>query len=83
MYRKFFVYLDDGKSVYRIAVAASCEESAALFCAGNGEVIAVKDVTDQYPIDAGRVFDALKDGGFGQDETDFICRLLTEFGVAD
>lgn len=46
MYRKYFVYLDDGKRVYKVAVPAEDVESAIAYCTGNGEVIAAKDVTD-------------------------------------
>ena len=82
-YRKFFVYLDDGHSVYRIAVAAACEESARAWCAGNGEIVAVKDVTEDFPISVDKVSRALKAEEFGQVEIDIITRLLTEFDVAE
>jgi len=82
MYRKFFVYLDDGKDFYKIAVAADCQRSAAAMCEGNGDVIAVVDVTDDFPISAERVRNALKAAGFQKFEMDFICRVLTEFDIA-
>lgn len=83
MYRKYMVYLDDGRNVFKVAVAAICEEAAMAFVAGNGEVIAVKDVTEEYPIDNSKVMDALIAGGFGEYERDFICRALAEFGIAE
>ena len=87
MYHKFFVYLEDGDrdgaNVFKIAIAAPSEEAARRFCDGNGDVVAVKDVTDEYPIDASRVFSALEAAGFSLYERDFICRTLTQLGVAD
>lgn len=83
MYRKYMVYLDDGEGVYKVAIAAICEESAALSCKGNGEVVAVKDVTDEYPIVCDKVAEALDKSGFGQIEIDYICRALREFGIAE
>ena len=82
-FKKFIVYLDDGCSVYKIAIAAPDEKTAAAYCEGNGEVIAVKDVTADYPIDANRVAKALMDAGFSGNEKDFIVRLCTEFGVCE
>ena len=83
MYRKYMVYLDDGQGVYKVAIAAVCEETAAGFCKGNGEVIAIKDVTEDYPIDADKVSMALDNAGFGKFEIDYICRALREFGIAE
>lgn len=45
MYNKYFVYVDDGRDVLKIAVPAISEEAAKAGCAGIGDVIAVKDVT--------------------------------------
>lgn len=83
MYRKYMVYLDDGEGVYKVAIAAICEESAALSCKGNGEVIAIKDVTEDYPINADKVSKALENAGFGSFEIDYICRALRELGIAE
>ena len=29
MYRKYFVYIDDGKDVYKVAIAAACVGTGA------------------------------------------------------
>ena len=83
MYQKYLVYLDDGKNVYKIAIAAVCEDSARIKCSGNGEIIAIKDVTKDNPIYIDKVAKALKDAEFGENEIDWICRTLTEFGIAE
>lgn len=82
MYEKFFVYIDDGTSVFRVAIAAISEESAKAQCAGNGEIVAVRNVTEDYPISLDKVRSALKTAGFGEPEMDFICRSLAEFEIA-
>ena len=83
MYEKYFVYVDDGHDVYKLAIAAVSEDAARAWCAGTGEVIAVKNVTKEYPISADKVSDALRKAEFGQPEIDWIVRLLREFEVAE
>lgn len=85
MYRKYFVYLclDDGKNTYRVAIPAENEDKARDYCAGNGEVIAIKDVTEDYPIDVSKVRNALDNAGFGESEIDWICRTLQEFKIVE
>lgn len=82
--RKFFVYLDDGsEDVMKIAIPAKGEKDAREYVRGNGEVIAVKDVTDRYPISLECVAKALINAGFGQTETDLITRTLQINDIAD
>lgn len=83
MYRKYFVYIDDGRDVFKVAVAAISEESAKAYCIGNGEIIAVRDVTDDYPISADKVREALRKACFGKSEQDFIVRTLQEFAITE
>lgn len=82
--RKFFVYLDDGsENVMKVAIPAKNEKDAREYVSGNGEVIAVKDVTDRYPISLEYVAKALINAGFGQTETDLITRTLQINDIAD
>ena len=74
--KKYFVYLDDGKDAYRIAVPANNEKEAKDFCEGNGEVVGIKDVTEKYPISKDKVAEALFSNGFGDIEVDLITRAL-------
>ena len=83
MYRKYFVYLDDGRDVFKVAIPAISEEAAKAWCAGNGEIIAVRDVTEKYPISSDEVRDALSEACFGEFEQDFIIRALTEFEIIE
>ena len=81
--RKFMVYLDDGRDVYKIAVPAENENDAKEYCRGNGEVIAVKDVTEEYPIDEDKVATALRTSGFGDIEVKLITRALHMCGITE
>lgn len=81
--KKYFVYLDDGKSTFRVAVPAKNERDARRYVDGNGEVVAVKDITKDYPISAQKVADALASAGFGMTERDLVVRAITISGIAD
>jgi hypothetical protein len=80
--KKYFVYLDDGRDVYKIATPAENIADAKQFVNGNGDVVAIKDVTDDYPISITKVYDALEAAHFGQAEMDFICRALERCTIA-
>lgn len=81
--KKYMVYLDDGQDVFKCAIPAKDEQSAREYVKGNGEVIAVKDVTSDYPISAEKVGEALKKSGFGEYEMDLVTRALQQIGICD
>lgn len=82
--RKYLVYLDDGDYIYKVAVPATSEEFARDFCNGNGEVIAVKDVTEECLIDNDKVREVLtKSHKFDENRVDYICRTLRECGITN
>ena len=68
--------MDDGKSCFKIAVPAKNEKTAREYVKGNGEIIAVKDVTEEFPISAEKVANALLSAHFGEIEIDLITRCL-------
>lgn len=74
--KKYFVYLDDSTDCFRVAVPAIDEKTARKYVEGNGEIIAVKDISDDYPIDLNKVARALLSAQFGQIEIDLIIRCL-------
>lgn len=82
-FRKYMVYLDDGKFVYKLYVPAINEEDAKTYCEGNGDIVAVKDVTEEFPILADCVAAALRNYGFGETEMDLILRTLQTTGIAE
>lgn len=80
---KYMVYMDDGSNCYKVAVPASSEKDARKYVEGNGEVIAVKNVTKDFPIDVDKVVDALRGTSFDEIEIDYIVRCLTINGIAE
>lgn len=88
MFNKYLVYIDggsdhDGRDVLmKIAVPARDEQDARDYVYGNGDIVAVREVSDDIRINAGRVYDALEKAGFSQTEIDFIVRTLTRTEVA-
>lgn len=81
--KKFMVYLDDSKNVFKCAIPAKDEKTAREYVQGNGEVIAVKEVTNEYPISVDKVAQALKNANFGQIEIDYITRALSEINICE
>lgn len=81
--KKYLVYLDDEKDVFKVAVPAKSEVDAKKFCEGNGEVIKIKDITDETPIFADVIVEALKMRNFGETEIDIIIRTLIRTGIAE
>ena len=81
--KKYMVYMDDGKNCFKIAVPAKNEKSAIEYVKGNGEIIAVKDVTEEFPISAEKVASALLSAHFGKIEIDLITRCLQINNIAE
>lgn len=81
--KKYLVYLDDSKDCFKVAVSAIDEKSARKYVEGNGEIIAVKDISDDYPIDLNKVVQALRSAQFGQIEIDLITRCLSFNDIAE
>lgn len=82
MWKKYMVYLDDGRGAVRVAVPAPDEQTAKAFVEGNGEVVAVRDVSDAYEIDLDRVASALARAGFSDVSIDYVVRTLEITGLA-
>lgn len=81
--KKYMVYMDDGRDCFKVAVPAVSEKAARKYVEGNGEVIAVKDITDDYPISLDKVVQALRNAQFGQTEIDLITRCLSFNDIAE
>lgn len=81
--KKYMVYIDDSKDVFKCAIPAFDEKEAIEYVNGNGEVIAIKDITNDYTISNEKVGEALKKYGFGDIETDLITRALSKLNIAE
>lgn len=82
MFYNFMVYIDGGTDhdgndiLMKIAVPAKDEQDARDYVSGNGEIVSVRDVSDEYRISSSRVYDALEKANFTQHEIDYIVRTL-------
>lgn len=81
--RKYMVYMDDGRGCFKVAIPAANEEEARKYVEGDGEVIAIKDVTKYFPISLDNVTQALTNAQFGQIEIDLIARCLSFNNIAE
>lgn len=81
--KKFMVYFEDSENVYKAAIPAKDQKAAAEYVKGNGDIIAIKEVTNDYHISLDKVADALQKAGFGEYEMDFITRTLSQCNIAE
>ena len=81
--RKYMVYVDDSRDCFKVAVPAMNEKEARNYVKGNGEVIGVKDITEDFPISLEKVVQALKNAQFGQIEIDLITNSLSFNDIAE
>ena len=51
--KKYMVYMDDGRDCFKAAIPAANEKAARKYVEGNGEVIAIKDVTKEVHVICG------------------------------
>lgn len=73
------IYMEDTTTgdCFAVHVPAKNQKAAESYVEGNGEIIKVKDVTDDAPICVNRVAEALQVAHFGQVEIDIITRALS------
>lgn len=81
--KKYMVYIDDDGDCFKVAIPAENETAARKYVEGNGEVIAVKDVTKDYPISSYKISEALRNSHFKPVEIDFIVRCLVFNDIAE
>ena len=79
MKKLYKVIFEDRDNVYREYIPAESAEAAEAYIAGNGEIVAVKDVTEDFPISLDKVADALRAAGFGQIEQAAIVRMIQQY----
>ena len=84
--RKYMVYVETRNDVFKIAIPAESKKDAVKFAEGNGEVVAVKDITDEVKIPICVVVDALESYTLcklDQTRIDLIMRTLLDCGLCD
>lgn len=80
--KKYMVYMDDGRDVFKVPVPAASKKEAEQYVQGNGEVISIKDVTNEYTPSIEYITAALRQYSFGEAEIGFITRTLSMTGIA-
>jgi len=79
MTKLYKVIFEDRDNVYREFIPAQSATAAARCIAGNGEIVATQDVTEDFPLSLDRVSDALKAANFGKVEQDLILRMIQNY----
>ena len=75
---KYEAIIDDGQNVYKVYTVAENKKGVETFCAGNGEIVRIKEIPEYLP-SAAFVRDTLARNGYGAAECDLIYRLLYQF----
>ena len=65
--------------MYREFIPAENEEVAKQYVEGNGDIISITDVTEDYPISISFLKATLENAHYGRAEIDLITRLLQEY----
>ena len=81
--KKYIAYLDDRESVIKVAIPANNVAAVKRYVNGNGEIIKIKDITDECPISSSKVKLALEQAGFGETEKWLIVRALELTGITE
>lgn len=79
MINVYEVYIkDEKKGVFKGIVPAESEDEAIECVKGNDEVVAIKDVTYQFPIGLDHLTNVLLSARYGQAEIDLILKALQQ-----
>ena len=81
--RKYMVYMEYEDYVYKVAVPAEDEQAARDYVDGNGDVILIKDITEEVKIYPDNIFAALKNYDFSSTQIDIIVRTLQTTGITE
>lgn len=80
------VYLEDNDSCFSTLIPAENEQEVAKQVEGNGEIIAIKDVSDTSRIDTDTVYDILRNGNkkvnaITEKQINLFVRALYKVGI--
>lgn len=82
MKKLYKVIFEDRDNVYREYIPADNEEAAEAYVAGNGEIVSIKDVTEDFPISLDHLYKTLSKAGYGRPEMDAIIRIMQTYANA-
>lgn len=75
-FKMYEIIMEDGEHVYKHHGIYKDEKDARKSAEGNGEVVRIKDVTENFPLSGDKIFTALKNAGFGQIEANAIYSFV-------
>lgn len=78
--KAYEMIIDGGENVFKCVRPAKDVKQLKDIYGGNGEMVRIKDVTEEYGIDISYLHDVLIgkcNGHFGEVETDIICTVLS------
>ncbi len=81
--KKYMVYIDDIKCVFKQAILAESENEVREQLHGCGEIVAIKEVGDDYLISLEKVEEALVRANFGKAEITYITEALYKCRIAE
>jgi hypothetical protein len=82
MKKLYKVIFEDRDNVYREYIPADNETSAEAYVHGNGDIISIKDVTEDFPINLDHLSKTLSRAGYGRPEMDAIIRIMQTYANA-
>lgn len=82
MKKLYKVIFEDTYNVYRAYIPADNKEAAEAYVQGNGDIISIKDVTEDFPIDLDHLSRTLSNAGYGKPEMDTIIRIMQTYANA-
>ncbi len=77
--KAYEMIIDSGENVFKCVRPAKDIKQLKYIYGGNGEMVRIKDVTEEYGIDIEYLRDVLtgkRNGHFGEVETDIICSIV-------
>lgn len=82
MKKLYKVIFEDRDNVYREYIPADNKKAAEAYIAGNGDIVSVKDVTEDFPISLDHLSKTLSNAGYGRPEMDAIIRIMQTYANA-
>lgn len=76
-FKMYEIIILDSEHVYKHHGIYRTEKDARKSAEGNGEVVRIKDVTENFPLSGDMIFSALKNAGFGQIEANAIYSFVS------
>lgn len=74
----FECIVNDGNQLFKSVVAVKNKKELLNVYGGNGEFEKITDVTNNYPVDENKLYNALRSTGYGRAETNLLVALLSE-----